>query len=197
MQLRRSRTQSPDARERYRGYLRKQASHPTLYKDHQPPTIQLGFPPCKIAATPLTNLHICSTPLASASAQLRRAADLRALLCLFSLALASCLFYFLAATTMATIGGELKLGAHGPGHHGHPRPRSGRIRPPRPLLHRPPAFPSLPEPSPCRPGHRRPPQSRHGSCSPELGHPRNISKSQIFYIVYLLCKAGTRCRKSG
>src|ERR1043165_9394875 len=76
MQLRRSRTQSLDARERYRGYLRKQASDPTLYKDHQPPTIQLGFPPCKIAATPLTNLQICSTLLASASGQLRRAADL-------------------------------------------------------------------------------------------------------------------------
>src|ERR1043165_6564727 len=57
MQLRRSRTQSPDARERYRGYLRKQASHPTLYKDHQPPTIQLGFPPCKIAATPSQNFR--------------------------------------------------------------------------------------------------------------------------------------------
>src|SRR3954466_13504177 len=66
MQLRRSRTQSPDARDMYRVYLRKQASHPTLYKDHQPPTTQLGFPPCKIAATPLTNLQICSTPLASA-----------------------------------------------------------------------------------------------------------------------------------
>src|ERR1043165_6094384 len=57
MQLRRSRTRSLVTRERYRGYLRKQASHPTLYKDHQPPTTQLGFPPCKIAATPSQNFR--------------------------------------------------------------------------------------------------------------------------------------------
>src|ERR1044072_8499582 len=200
MQHRQSRTRSPVTPERYRGYLRKQDSHPTLYKDHQPPTTQLGFPPCKIAATPLTKLQIYSTPWPPPPANSgepppRRptsSSSPRALLFLFSLSLTSCLFFFLAATTMATIGGELKLGAHGPGRHGHPRPRSVRIRPPRPLLRRPPAFPSLPEPSPCRPGHRRPPQSRHGSCSPELGHPGNISKSQIFYFVYLFCKAISR-----
>src|ERR1043165_3559173 len=36
MQLRRSRTRSPDARERYRGHLRQLASQPTLYRDPQP-----------------------------------------------------------------------------------------------------------------------------------------------------------------
>src|SRR3954470_22993063 len=36
MQLRRSRTYSPDAREGYRGYLRQLGSPPTLYRDHQP-----------------------------------------------------------------------------------------------------------------------------------------------------------------
>src|ERR1044072_1095981 len=95
MQLRRSRTQSPDARERYQGYLRKQASHPTLYKDHQPPTTQLGFAPCKIAATPLTKLQICSTswpppPANSGEPPPRRPASSsspRALLFLFSLSL--------------------------------------------------------------------------------------------------------------
>ena len=39
MQLRRSRTYSPDARERYRGHLRNLASQPTLYRDHQPPDL--------------------------------------------------------------------------------------------------------------------------------------------------------------
>src|ERR1043165_639877 len=129
MQLRRSRTRSPVTRERYRGYLRKQASHRTLYKDHQPPTTQLGFPPCKIAATPLTKLQICSTPWppppANSGEPPTSSSSLRALLFLFSLSLTSCLFFFLAATTMATIGGELKLGAHGSGRHGQPRPRSG------------------------------------------------------------------------
>src|SRR3954466_15700332 len=41
---RRSRTSSSDAREGYRGRLRQPASQPALYKDHQPPTIQLGSP---------------------------------------------------------------------------------------------------------------------------------------------------------
>src|ERR1044072_1718499 len=116
MQHRQSRTRSPVTRERYRGYLRKQASHPTLYKDHQPPTTQLGFPPCKIAATPLTKLQICSTPWPPPPANSgepppRRPASSsspRALLFLFSLSLTSCLFFFFAATTMDTIGGELK-----------------------------------------------------------------------------------------
>ena len=49
MQLRRSRTQSPDTREGYRGHLRKLASRPTLYRDHQPP--DLGKYP-----------HFCSKP---------------------------------------------------------------------------------------------------------------------------------------
>src|SRR3954469_1530490 len=117
MQLRRSRTRSPDTRERYRGYLRQQASHPTLYKDHQPPTTQLGFPPCKIAATPLTKLQICSTPWPPPPANSgepppRRPASssspraLSFLLFLFSLSLTSCFFFFLAAATMATIGGS-------------------------------------------------------------------------------------------
>src|ERR1043165_9079841 len=130
MQLRRSRTQSPDARERYRGYMRKQASHPTLYKDHQPPTIQLGFPPCKIEAPPSQTFKSAPRhwppPPANSGEPPTSSSSLRALLFLFSLSLTSCLFFFLAATTMATIGGELKLGAHGPGRHGHPRPRSGR-----------------------------------------------------------------------
>src|SRR3954463_5673024 len=110
MQLRRSRTRSPDTRERYRGYLRQQASHPTLYKDHQPPTTQLGFPPCKISATPLTKLRICSTPWppppANSGEPPTSSSSPRALsflLFLFSLSRTSCFFFFLAATTMATI----------------------------------------------------------------------------------------------
>src|ERR1043165_7514732 len=111
MQLRRSRTRSPVTRERYRGYLRKQASHPTLYKDHQPPTTQLGFPPCKIAATPLTKLQICSTPWPPPPANSgepppRRptsSSSPRALLFLFSLSLTSCFFFFLAAATMTAM----------------------------------------------------------------------------------------------
>src|SRR3954463_2599923 len=55
MQLRRSRTQSPDAREGYRGRLHKLASQPTLYKAHQPSPTHLGFPPCKIRSHPLKN----------------------------------------------------------------------------------------------------------------------------------------------
>src|ERR1044072_6401184 len=39
MQLRRSLTRSPDTRERYQGHLRKLASQPTLYRDHQPPDL--------------------------------------------------------------------------------------------------------------------------------------------------------------
>ena len=54
MHLRRSETRSPDAREGYRGRLRKLASQPALYKDHQPSHPFLGFPTCKIAATPST-----------------------------------------------------------------------------------------------------------------------------------------------
>src|SRR4051812_32911333 len=155
MQLRRSRTRSPDTREGYRGYLRQQASHPTLYKDHQPPTTQLGFPPCKIAATPLTKLQICSTPWPPPPANSgepppRRptSSSPRALLFLFSLSLTSCFFFFLAEATMAA------MGAHAWSSWPRaPWPSPAPIRPPRPLLRRPPAFPNLPEPSPCRPGH--------------------------------------------
>src|SRR4051812_3690263 len=37
---RRSRTYSPDAREGYRGRLRKLTSQPALYRDHQPPNLR-------------------------------------------------------------------------------------------------------------------------------------------------------------
>src|ERR1043165_9920787 len=101
MQLRRSRTQSPDARERYRGNLRTQASHPTLYKDHQPPTIQLGFPLVKLQPLPSQTFRSaprhCPPPPAN-SGEPPTSFSLRALLFLFSLTLTSCLLLFLAAT---------------------------------------------------------------------------------------------------
>src|ERR1041384_7292838 len=40
MQLRRSVTRSPDAREGYRGHLRNLASQPTPYRDHLPPDLE-------------------------------------------------------------------------------------------------------------------------------------------------------------
>ena len=53
MQLRRSRTRSPDTREGYRGRLRQLASHLSLYKDPHLFPSQLGCPLCKICSHPL------------------------------------------------------------------------------------------------------------------------------------------------
>src|SRR4051812_11691492 len=62
MEPRRSRTRSPDAREGYRGRLRKPASQPALYKDHHLSHTQLGFTLGHFAATPSKFSQIC--PLA-------------------------------------------------------------------------------------------------------------------------------------
>src|ERR1044072_2010642 len=122
MQHRQSRTRSPVTPERYRGYLRKQDSHPTLYKDHQPPTTQLGFPPCKIAATPLTKLQITPWPPPPANSgepPPRRPTS--------SSSPHASSSSFQHPPWPPWTPWELKLGAHGPGRHGHPRPRSGRL----------------------------------------------------------------------
>src|ERR1041385_8366425 len=58
MQLRRSRTRSPDTREGYRGRLRQLASQPAYIKTTTPLGL-LGFSPCRICSHPPEKSQIC------------------------------------------------------------------------------------------------------------------------------------------